>query len=544
MAKHTHAGPGSPGRRISRAGRRLVSGAAILSAGALILSGCAGGSGGGPKPADAKKDVVNLVTPAQPESLDPQISTDSIMGEITLPIFETLVTIDKDRKVQPMLAESFEASADGKEFTFKLRKGVKFQDGSDLDATDVVESMNRWTRVSIAAQESFAGAKWTKVDDSTVKLTVPSASFLHLLYLSSIGTAYPAILPSEVIAKVGDKPIEDSADIIGTGPYKFSSWDADQKLVIDKWDDYQPVDAPSSGRAGKKDAKLKQVVFNFVADASTRTLGIQSGQYDATTELPFDSLDQFKNDSNLVLDTYLIGPINLVYSDAESSPFHNVENRQAVNLGLDRDPIMMSAVGSKDLYDLVWHNMTLDQKAIWDTNVGKNGFNSHDVTKAKEMLKKGGAEGKTITLLANKDYSEAYNAAVVVAEQLKGMGFEVKLDAYEWGAFSEKYREKRDEWDVVVFPFGTETDPTQTLGFLPDRAWYSDDPELQGLLKRFRAQPTQEDASKMFDEMQSYIEKVRPMSRIGDAHNVYAANKDLELDWFDGHFTWWNAHWK
>lgn len=536
--------PGTAPRRArvhSRPARRLAVGLAALTAGALALTGC-GSSSGAPK--DEKKDVVNLVTPAQPESLDPQISTDSIMGEITLPVFETLVALDKDLKVQPMLAESFEANADNTEYTFKLRQGVKFQDGSELDADDVVASMNRWDRVSIAAQEAFAGAEWSKIDASTVKLTVPKASFLHLLYLSAIGTAYSAILPSEVIDKVGDNPIEDLTDIVGTGPYKVTGWDADQKITIEKWDDYQSLDTPSSGRAGAKKAKLKEVVFNFVADASTRTLGIQSGQYDATTELPFDSLDQFKNDKNLVLDTYLVGPINLVYSDAKSSVFSNVINRQAVNTGLDRDPIMLSAVGSKDLYDLVHHNMTLGQKAIWDTEVGKADFNKADVAKAKEMLTEGGAEGTTVTLLANKDYSEAYNAAVVVAEQLKGMGLKVKLDAYEWGAFSEKYREKRDEWDLVVFPFGTETDPTQTIGFLPNRAWYNEGAELQDLLTRFRAAPTQADASKMFDEMQAYIEKTRPMSRIGDAHNVYAANKDLELDWFDGHFTWWNAHWK
>jgi len=119
------------------------------------------------------------------------------MGEITFPVFETLVTIDQDLQVQPMLAESFEANADNTEYTFTLREGVKFQDGSDLDADDVVASMNRWDRVSIAAIEAFAGAEWTKVDARTVKLTVPDASFLHLLYLSSIGSSPTRSMTSE-----------------------------------------------------------------------------------------------------------------------------------------------------------------------------------------------------------------------------------------------------------------------------------------------------------------------------------------------------------
>lgn len=153
---------------------------------------------------------------------------------------------------------------------------------------------------------------------------------------------------------------------------------------------------------------------------------------------------------------------------------------------------MLGAVGSADLYDLVHHNMTREKEPIWNTEIGKADFNQHDVEKAKKMLADGGYTGQPVRLLANKDYTEAYNSAVVVAEQLKGLGMDVTLDAYEWGAFSEKWREQRDEWDLVVFPFSSEVDPTQTIGFLPGRAGYFDGPELQELLTRFRAAPTQE----------------------------------------------------
>lgn len=534
--------PSAFARTNARRAQRLASSIAILTTGALLLSGCAAGTDSGNS--QSPDQVVDLVTPAQPQSMDPHISTDSIMGEISGPVFETLITVDSSLQAVPMLAESFEANADNTEYTFVLREGVKFQDGSDLDADDVVDSMNRWNRVSVAAVEAFAGTEWSKVDERTVRLTTPSASFLHLRYLAQLTTAYPAILPSEVIAKVGDEPIEDTADIIGTGPYKLTEWEADQQITIEKWNDYVPVDAPASGRSGAKNAQIEKVVFHFVADASTRTLGILSGQYDATTELPFDSLDQFKADPNLVLDTYLIGPINLVYSDDPGSPFSNVTNRQAINTGLDRDPIMLAAVGSEDLYDLVHHNMTEAQASIWSTEVGKAEFNQADVAKAKQMLAEGGYDGSPTVVLANSDYSEAYNSAVVVVEQLKAMGVDATLEAYEWGAFSEKYREHRDEWDFVVFPFGTELDPTQTIGFLPNRPGYFDGPELQELLSKFRSAPTQEDASRLFSDMQQWIEDTRPMSRLGDAHNVYAATKDLNLPWFDGQFVWWDASWK
>ncbi|GGR13201.1 ABC transporter substrate-binding protein [Agromyces mediolanus] len=526
---------GIPRRR--RSLRRASAVSAIVASGALVLSGCAASGDGG----DAAKDVVNVVTPAQPSTLDPQISTESIMGEITGSIYETLVVTDENLVPQPMLAESFERSDDGLEYTFVLREGVKFHDGSELTASDVVDSMNRWTRVSIAADGAFDGSEWTEVDDYTVKLTVPTASFLHLLYLSDIGTSYPAIMPSEVIEEFGDEPVQD---IVGTGPYTLKEWDADQRIVIEKWDDYQSVDAPSSGRAGAKDAVLNEVVFSFVPDAATRTMGMQSGQYDVTPELPFDGLTQFQEDPNLVLGTYTIGPINLVYSDRAGGPFENVVNRQAVNTALDRDPIMLASVGSEELYDLVHHNMTEPQQAIWDTEVGKAEFNAADTAAAKALLAEGGYAGEPVTLLVTRDYTEAYNAAVVVAEQLKGIGVDVKLEALEWASYFDKYKEGRDEWDLTIIPQGTVTDPTQTVGFLPNRAGYYDTPELHDLLARFRAAPTQDDATLIFDEMQQYIETYRPLTRLGDAHNVYAASKDLELPVFNSHFVWWNASWK
>ncbi len=175
----------APTSRRAGALRRLGGATAAVAVGALVLAGCSSASA---PSGDEAKDIVNLVTPAQPESLDPQISTDSIMGEITGPIFETLVTADADLQVQPMLAESYVVSDDSLEYTFTLRDGVKFQDGSDLDADDVVASMNRWTRVSVAAQEAFAGSEWTKVDDKNVKLTVTKKhALLKATDLESVG---------------------------------------------------------------------------------------------------------------------------------------------------------------------------------------------------------------------------------------------------------------------------------------------------------------------------------------------------------------------
>jgi peptide/nickel transport system substrate-binding protein len=520
----------------ARGTKRTLGLIAIVAAGALVLSGCSAGGGEN----TSGQSIVNVVTPAQPSTLDPHISTDSIMTEITGSIYETLITVDENLEIQPMLASSFESNADGTEYTFTLRDDVVFHDGSPMTATDVVDSMNRWNRLSISAETAFTEANWAEVNPTTVTLTVPSASFMHLLYLSTPGTAYPAIMPSSVIEEFGDEPVQD---FIGTGPYTFTEWDADQKIVIDKWADYAPVDGPTSGRAGKKDAKIDEVVFHFVADASTRTLGLISGQYDLAPELPFDGIAQIEEDPNLQVGTYTISPINLVFSD-RTGPFDNVLNRQAVNTGLDRDPIMLASVGRADLYDLVHHNMTLPQKPLWDTAVGLADFNSADATQAKKLLTEGGYTGEPVTLLVTRDYTEAYNAAVVVESQLKALGVNVTLEALEWASYFEKYKNDRDSWDLTIIPQSTEPDPSQTVGFLPGRAGYHDTPQLRDLLTRYGAAPTMDDARTLFDEMQSYLEEVRPLSRLGDAHNVFAATKKLgTVPVFASSIVWWQVDW-
>ena len=125
-----------------------------------MLSGCAASGGGG----DAAKDVVNVVTPAQPSTLDPQISTESIMGEITGSIYETLVVTDENLVPQPMLAESFERSDDGLEYTFVLRDDVTFHTGRPMTADDVKFSFETSLDPLFGSQLASVAKQFTAIE--------------------------------------------------------------------------------------------------------------------------------------------------------------------------------------------------------------------------------------------------------------------------------------------------------------------------------------------------------------------------------------------
>lgn len=167
--------------------------------------------------------------------------------------WEKLVTQNANAEAVPELCESYEVSEDATTITFNLRKGVKFHDGSEMTADDVVASMNRWIEGFSSAKSTVGDARFAKVDDYTVKI---AADHPILLLPSMIaGAAQPAsITTEEACAK------EDSngfmIDYIGTGPYKFVEWAQDQYVKLKRFDDYvpygtegEPMDGWEIGRA-------------------------------------------------------------------------------------------------------------------------------------------------------------------------------------------------------------------------------------------------------------------------------------------------------
>ena len=139
-----------------------------LCAALLATTGC-GGSDAKQTEAAAAKDEMHIAVSANPPTLDTQISNSNIVGQIAYHIFEPLFAMDENYEPQPVLAESYEVSEDGLEYTIKLREGVKFHNGNEMTADDVVASMNRWIEKSPKANTLIGGSTFEKVDDYTVQ---------------------------------------------------------------------------------------------------------------------------------------------------------------------------------------------------------------------------------------------------------------------------------------------------------------------------------------------------------------------------------------
>ena len=301
----------------------------------LSLTACGGSSS-----ADAGyKDELHIAFSAQPSTLDAQISSASSVRQITRAVYESLVALNTSYEAVPELAESVDVNDDSTEFVFHLRKDVKFHNGEEMKADDVVASMNRWIEKFGNAKTLVGEARFVKQDDYTVSITMdkPCISFLNAI---AGAKQVAAIMPASVIAGADDSGVKE---YIGTGPYKFVEWKQDQYILLEKFDSYSPVDKPSDGYSGKKEALTEKVYFDIVSDASTRLSGIQTGEYDIAANLAIDNYSLIESNPELVTDTELSMAMQVILNKQQGL-CANEKFRQGIAAALNMDDILLEDI--------------------------------------------------------------------------------------------------------------------------------------------------------------------------------------------------------
>ncbi|WP_462413187.1 ABC transporter substrate-binding protein [Neobacillus sp. Marseille-QA0830] len=510
----------------------------LLLSAALI--GCSSDSTSGEKkPASGDSAVkkggdLQVAIDAQPPTLDPQVSTTTATKEIARHIFETLLVLNPDYEVQPMLAEKVDKSDDGLTYTFHLRQGVKFHNGKEMTAEDVVASMNRWLTVSTRAANAIGKGQFTEKDKYTVELKVEKPTVGVLDVIASTNQ-FAAIMPKEIIENA---PKEGVKEIVGTGPFKLVEWKPDQYIQVEKYDDYKPVEAKSDGLAGKKEAFVDNIFFNVVTDGSTRMGGLTTGQYQIAYQIPNDNYEQVDSSSDMKPILNLYGGLTFVFNKKQG-PFTDQKLRQAVNTGINNKDVLMGAFGNDKFYRLDNGLMYKDQ-AKWYTDAGKEYYNQHDKEKAKQLLKESSYKGEEIRILTTRDYEYSYNSAVVLKEELEKIGIKVKLDVVDWATLTTK-RNDPASWDAFITGFSPVSLPTQTLPLDPGYAGWPVDEKLQQYTEQIRTAASDQDAYKVWEQMQEYAWKEYvPYIKIGDYYTFHAyRNQEIKGNtYFEGMILW------
>jgi peptide/nickel transport system substrate-binding protein len=500
----------------------------------LAFSGCAKEKASPAEAETAYETVLNVAVLQESPSLDLHKNSTLIARQIgSGSIWEKLVTLNAASEVTPELAEGFEMSGDGTTFTFYLRGGVKFHDGQIMDADDVTASMNRWIEGFSVAREIAGPARFEKIDDSTVRIQFnhPAVTFPDVM----AGAAQPAIITTrEAAADEDDKGFMKGN--IGTGPFRFVEWKLGQYILLEKFADYVPYGDPSKpvdGWAGYKAPRLEQIYFHLVPQSSTRTAGLETGQFHVDYNVVDDTISHVATLKDVESISYQAGTMALIFNKRQGVA-SNIYFRQAVNAICGNEDILRAVYGTQ--YDLGSSYMD-DTQPYWKSDAGSEHYNRRDLVLAKELLEKAGYRGETFHILT-PILGGIERAAVVLEQQLEAAGINVEVTSVDWATMMQ-YRTDPARFDLYLTSFVSVPVPSLKLYFGPSYPGWSEDETLQRYFVDFNEATSREEARRRWDILQAYSWEYLPLINVGHFSSTFAWNKKVEnLTVYNGLFFW------
>ena len=396
--------------------------------------------------------VVGLV--AEPVNLDPAQVTDLNSTRVGRRIVESLVTFpEESTQVVPGLAESWTISKDGLRYTFKLRKNVTFHDGTRFDAESVKFSIERQINPEHPfnklgkypfANFFFGNVKAVEViDPSTVDfiLKEPRASFLTILT-----SAAASIVSPTAVKKLGaDYPTSP----VGTGPFKFASWERGQRVVLEKNPAYW-----------KFPVKLDRVVYRPIVEDQARLTDLLTGALDLIVGVPPDYVGQLENHAKVSLLRQVGSHVWYLGINNGKKPFEDKRVRQALNYAVNKEAIVRDVLKGTGA---VSAGPVLPK--TWGAEPGLKPF-PYDPERAKKLLAEAGyPNGFATTLWAPESGSGMQSPvamSTVIQSNLKAVGVNATIQTMEWGAFLAKLRTKEQDLFALSWMAGNE-DPDMVL---------------------------------------------------------------------------------
>lgn len=460
--------------------------------------------------APKKGGVLRIAMNTSPPSLDPMSNTHLATRQIGLHIFESLVTFDEKFQVVPQIAESWEISKDGKVYTFQIRKGLKFHNGDNVRATDVKASIERFMEMAPRRQEFEVVSRVEVLNDYAIRIYLKEETGAFLAALAN-PICQLAIIP----AKFRNVPL-NQLEPIGTGPYKFVEWIPDRHVKLARYDGYKPLDTPASGFGGKRVAYLDQLIFIPVPEPGARVAGLETGEYDFADDLPATSVPRLEKRKNIVVGqlspfTYVTLYLN------HSGKLGNPKLRKAIQLALNMDEIALVAGEGAGRVDPGFYF----KEQFWHSDAGKEFYNQHDTKRAKALLNESGYKGEQLVLVTNTDYGYMYKAALVVLQQLKSIGMNIKLEVYDWpGALA--VRSDLSKWDLFFSSHSTRFDPTaNNFYFYKDTTFFGyNNPAMEALLDEGKRLSDPKARRAVYEKVQQKIYEDVAMLKLFDL-NMY-----------------------
>jgi peptide/nickel transport system substrate-binding protein len=475
------------------------------------------GLGGGPAGAQIPDEVLVVGQIAEPKSLDPHAVTATNDFRILTNLYDGLVRFRSGSlQIEPALAESWEIAQDGLTYTFRLRQGVKFHDGTPFDAEAVKFNFDRMLDDKHPQHDTgpfplaffFSAVERTEaVDPHTVRfhLKEPYAPLLSNL-------AYPTgLLVSPAAVKKHGK--EFGRQPVGTGPYRFAQWESNAKVVVERNPEYWDG-APA----------LQAVIFRPITDANTRVTEMLAGGLDLMVEVPPDAVDLLRRAGEFTVQEQAGPHLWFLILNTREGPFKDKRVRQAINYAIDKQALVDQVLqGTATVADTI-----VPAAFEWAHNDKIQPY-PHDPARARELLREAGAEKAEVTFLVAEGGSGMLSPvpmATAIQADLAKVGMKANIQTYEWntylGLVNQGLAGKAGMAEMAWMTNDPDTLPYLTLRTeaLPEKggfnSGYNSSPEVDALLQEARQSTDQNARARLYRQVQEIVHEEAPWAVIAN----------------------------
>ena len=386
------------------------------------------------------KDTLVFAMNTDVQSMDPQIQNDTTSEQVVKMLYNTLLKFEDDGTVVGDLAESWSVSEDKLTWTFNLKQGVKFHNGKELTSADVKATFDR------ALNAEAGGLRTTEIikmftaveapDPYTVTITTdgPYGPMESLMCNMSLG-----IMDADYIEKYGLDLGTSVEGENGTGPFKVVSWERDQEIVVERFDDYFGTPA-----------KLQTVVYTIIPEAASRVIALETGEVDVIDKPTDEDLARLEADTENF--TVLRKPTisqRLFRFGCNDPIISNTKVRQAIVYAIDRQAII-DALFTGSGYP---STAPLAPVTFGYSDLGEI---EQDLELAKSLLAEAGyPDGFDTKIITTERYQNGIELAEIISQQLAQIGINAEIEVWEWSALSASWNGiTADEFDQPIFIMG------------------------------------------------------------------------------------------
>lgn len=386
------------------------------------------------------KDTLVFAMNTDVQSMDPQIQNDTTSEQVVKMLYNTLLKFEDDGTVVGDLAESWSVSEDKLTWTFNLKQGVKFHNGKELTSADVKATFDR------ALNAEAGGLRTTEIikmftsveapDPYTVTITTdaPYGPMESLMCNMSLG-----IMDADYIEQYGLDLGTSAEGENGTGPFKVVSWERDQEIVVERFDDYFGTPA-----------KLQTVVYTIIPEAASRVIALETGEVDVIDKPTDEDLARLEADTENF--TVLRKPTisqRLFRFGCNDPIISNTKVRQAIVYAIDRQAII-DALFTGSGYP---STAPLAPVTFGYSDLGEI---EQDLELAKSLLAEAGyPDGFDTKIITTERYQNGIELAEIISQQLAEIGINAEIEVWEWSALSASWNGiTADEFDQPIFIMG------------------------------------------------------------------------------------------